>query len=129
VGWDVQVQKDESAHEAFEAQVTQAASVISETAGIEMETAETLVRGGLNSLEMLAGGVDEVDIADILEISVEEGREILKKAQDAVGGDSEEATEETVVAEEPGSVESTDSAEEPSEDGDAPAETEEAPAN
>ncbi len=99
VGWDVQVQKDESAHEAFEAQVTQAASVIAETAGIEMETAETLVRGGLNSLEMLAGGVDEVDIADILEISVEDGREILKKAQAAVGSDSDEESEEPAAVE------------------------------
>lgn len=123
VGWDVQVQKDESAHEAFEAQVTQAASVISEEAGIEMETAEALVRGGLNSLEMLAGGVDEVDIADILEISVEEGREILEKAQAAIGGEAEPAAEEeSEVAEE------SDASELASEESEI-ADAEEAPAN
>lgn len=91
VGWDVQVQKDESAHEAFEAQVNKAASSISDAAGIGMETAEGLVRGGLNSLEMIAQGVDEVDIAGVLEISVEEGAEILKKVQAAVGGADSEA--------------------------------------
>lgn len=96
VGWDVQVQKDESAHEAFEAQVTKAASAISDAAGIEMETAEGLVRGGLNSLEMISQGVDEVDIADVLEISVEEGAEILSKVQAAVGGGG--AAEEAPVA-------------------------------
>ncbi len=91
VGWDVQVKKDESAHEAFEAQVAQAATAISDEADIEMETAEALVRGGLNSLEMLAHGVDEVDIADILGVSVEEGKEILSKAQAAVGSAAEDA--------------------------------------
>jgi len=123
VGWDVQVQKDESAHEAFEAQVTQAATAISDQAGIEMETAVTLVRGGLNSLEMLAGGVDEVDIADILEISVEEGREILDKAQKALGGDPEEVEEEPTAAAEESPAEEPASSEEVSD------ETEESPEN
>ncbi|MDF1823878.1 MAG: transcription termination factor NusA [Verrucomicrobiales bacterium] len=95
VGWDVQVQKDESAHEAFEAQVSKAAGAISEAAGIEMEIAEGLVRGGLNSLEMIAQGVDEVDIADVLEISVEEGREIMNKVQAAVGGEESSAEAES----------------------------------
>lgn len=125
VGWDVQVQKDESAHEAFEAQVNQAASAISAAAGIEMETSEALVRGGLNSLEMLAGGVDEVDIADILEVSVEEGREILEKAQAAVGGSEAEETSEEAPA-----AEASEGAEPAAaEEGTAPSETEEAPAN
>jgi len=123
VGWDVQVQKDESAHEAFEAQVTQAATAISDQAGIEMETAVTLVRGGLNSLEMLAGGVDEVDIADILEISVEEGREILDKAQKALGGDPEEVEDEPAAAAEESPAEEPASSEEVSD------ETEESPEN
>ncbi|MDF1739414.1 MAG: transcription termination factor NusA [Verrucomicrobiales bacterium] len=91
VGWDVQVKKDESAHEAFEAQVAGAASAIAEGAGIEAEVAEGLVRGGLNSIEMIASGVDEVDIADVLEIDVEDARAILKKVTDAAGDDAEEA--------------------------------------
>ncbi|MDF2375540.1 MAG: transcription termination factor NusA [Verrucomicrobiales bacterium] len=108
VGWDVQVQKDESAHEAFEAQVTKAASAISDAAGIEMETAEGLVRGGLNSLEMISQGVDEVDIADVLEISVEEGAKILSKVQAAVGGEEAAAGEAPVVADEVVPAESDD---------------------
>ncbi len=94
VGWDVQVKKDESAHEAFEAQVAGAASAIAEGAGIETEIAEGLVRGGLNSIEMIASGVDEVDIADVLEIDVEEAKVILKKVTDAAGGNAEEAVAE-----------------------------------
>ena len=103
VGWDVQVQKDESAHEAFEAQVSQAASAISDAADIEEETAIALVRGGLMSLEMIANDVDEVDIADVLGVSVEEGKSILDKAKAAVGGGddaSEEAGEESAEADE-----------------------------
>ncbi|MCB1204014.1 MAG: transcription termination/antitermination protein NusA [Verrucomicrobiae bacterium] len=84
-GWDVQVQKDESAHEAFEAQVASAAAGIADNLGIDTSMAETLVRGGLNSLEMLVHGVDEVDIADILGIEVEEAREIRNRAMVATG--------------------------------------------
>lgn len=107
VGWDVQVQKDESAHEAFEARIVDAAKQISDPTGIEMEVALDLVRGGVNSLEMLAQDIDEVDIADILEIEVAEGKEILAKAQAAFGTDSGEEEDAAVeeAAEEP-SVES-----------------------
>ncbi|MEX2580406.1 MAG: transcription termination factor NusA [Verrucomicrobiales bacterium] len=93
VGWDVQVQKDESAHEAFEAQVARAAASISEGAGIEPGIADSLVRGGLTSLEMLANDVDEVDIAGILGIEVEEAKGILAQARAAAGdGDEEPAS-------------------------------------
>jgi cell division ATPase FtsA len=123
------VKKDESAHEAFEAQVAGAAAAIAEGAGIETEIAEGLVRGGLNSIEMIASGVDEVDIADVLEIDIEEAKAILKKVTDAAGGNAEETVaEETVVeaaveetaAEETAAPESEAVSEEP------PAETEEA---
>ena len=57
VGWDVQVQKDESAHEAFEAKIADAAKAIA-AAGIDLEQATELVRGGVNSLSMLANDVD-----------------------------------------------------------------------
>jgi N utilization substance protein A len=85
-GWDVQVQRDESAHEAFEAQVAGAASAIAKGAGIDPSQATTLVRGGLNSLDMIANDVDEVDIADVLDIPLEEAREIRNRAIAAIGG-------------------------------------------
>ena len=108
IGWDVQVKKDESAHEAFEAQVTQAATGIAESAGIEMEIAENLVRGGINSIDVLLA-CDEVDIAEALDISVEEGKVIIEKAQAATsGGESDDAAD----AEEAPAADGSDSAEE-----------------
>lgn len=86
IGWDVQVQKDESAHEAFEAQVAEATAALAAGAGIEEEVAGALVRGGLGSLDMLVYGGDEVDIAGVLGISVEEAREIRNRAIVATGG-------------------------------------------
>ncbi|MBL9157059.1 MAG: transcription termination/antitermination protein NusA [Verrucomicrobiales bacterium] len=109
-GWDVQVQKDESAHEAFEAQVAGAASTIAKGAGIDIDQAVTLVRGGLNSLDMIANDVDEVDIADVLGVSVEEGREIRNRAIVATGGTiaaAAPAEEEAAPAEEVAAVEET----------------------
>lgn len=107
IGWDVQVQKDESAHEAFEAQVAGAASIIAEGAGIDSEIAQTLVRNGLMSLEMIANDVDEVDVADVLGISVEEAREIRNRAIVATGGTvaaPADETAEVVPLEEVGEV-------------------------
>jgi len=109
IGWDVQVQKDESAHEAFEAQVAGAANAIT-VAGIETEMAQALVRGGLTSLEMLANDVDDVDIAGVLGIPVEEARAVREKAIIATGGTisagdtstvEETAAPEAVAEEEP----------------------------
>lgn len=122
VGWDVQVEKDESAHEAFEARVTDAADTLAGEVGIEQEIAMGLVRGGITSLEMLANDVDAVDIAEILEVSEEEGAAILAKAESAFGGDDsgEEAAAEEAPAEAESAPESAES--------EAPAETEEAPA-
>lgn len=91
IGWEVQVQKDESAHEAFEAQVASAAAALVEVLGIEGGSAEQLVRKGYNSLDMLVHGADEIDIADILGISVEEAREIRNRAVAATGGDADGA--------------------------------------
>lgn len=98
VGWDVQVQKDESAHEAFEKKIAEAAETIA-AAGIPIEQATELVRGGVNSLQMLANDVDEVDIADILEIDVEDAKVISQAAQKAQGGDAEEAEDDAQPAE------------------------------
>lgn len=95
VGWDVQVQKDESAHEAFEARVNEAADQIADATGLESELAVELVRGGVSSLQMLATDLDEVDIAGILEVDVAEGKQILAKAQEAVGAESSDAAPES----------------------------------
>lgn len=113
-GWDVQVQKDESAHEAFEAQVASASVAMAGTLGIDKTMAETLVRGGLNSLEMLVHGVDEVDIADILGIEVEEAREIRNRAMVATGESA------PVVSEDAGATVDPEPVEDVSGEGDEP---------
>lgn len=110
-GWDVQVQKDESAHEAFEAQVAGAATAIATGAGIDLAQADQLVRKGLTSLEMIVHDFDEVDIAEVLAISLEEAREIRGRAIAATGGTppaaaakenpAETEVSETEVSEEP----------------------------
>lgn len=93
IGWDVQVQKDESAHEAFEAQVASAAAALSGALGVDSETAETLVRGGAASLDMLVHGMDEVDVAEILGIEIAEARELRNRAIVASGGELPESSD------------------------------------
>jgi transcription termination/antitermination protein NusA len=83
VGWDVQVQKDESAHEAFEKKITQAAKSIA-AAGIDLIQATELVRGGVNSLQMLANDLDDVEVADILGIDRVSAEAIVAAAKKAV---------------------------------------------
>jgi N utilization substance protein A len=85
LGWDVQVEKDESAHEAFEARVEDAAAIIMEKLGLEHDVALKLVQGGLVSVETIAA-VDSDDIAEILEVDEETGRKILSSAVEVVGG-------------------------------------------
>ncbi len=98
LGWDVQVQKDESAHEAFEARVEDAAKQLEDKIGIESEIALKLVQGGIVNLESLAM-VDASDIVEILETDEEKAAEILKKAKDQFGGDQESAAPAEAKAE------------------------------
>ena len=103
LGWDVQVEKDESAHEAFEARVGNAAGQLAEQVGIEVEVALQLVQGGLVNLESLTM-VEASDIAEILGAEEEVGTKILAAAKAQFGGgDSapaeagEEASEEATA--------------------------------
>ncbi|MEM7010872.1 MAG: transcription termination factor NusA [Verrucomicrobiota bacterium] len=84
IGWDVKVEKDESAHEQFEARVEEAAAQLAEAIGASEEQALALVRGGMNTLEIVAN-VDAEDIADILSIEESEAAEILERAVQAYG--------------------------------------------
>ncbi len=69
IGWDVQVEKDASAHEAFEHRVTGAASELVRQLGIDEELALGLVRGGIVNLETFMD-VDADDIAEILDVDL-----------------------------------------------------------
>ena len=80
MGWDVQVERDESAHEKFVGRVHNAASELAGHLGIEVELAEALVTTGMNSIEVIAT-LDASDIVDVLGIPVEEAAAIVAKAQ------------------------------------------------
>ncbi|NOY00599.1 MAG: transcription termination/antitermination protein NusA [Verrucomicrobia bacterium] len=113
VGWDIQVEKDESVHEAFEARVVAAAEALAEPLGLELEKALELVRGGINSLEILATSVDADDIAGIIDVPTEEAATILEKAKEgyekasggAIPAVDEEAGEKTEATAETEQVE------------------------
>lgn len=92
LGWDVQVQKDESAKEAVDSQVAEAAGMLASALGIELALCENMVRKGLNSLEMLVEMVDDIDVAGVLEISLEEASDIRRRAIEAVGEASASAS-------------------------------------
>ncbi len=89
LGWEVKIEKDESAHEQFEARVTDAASQLGEAVGIDEEMALGLVRGGIINLEALATMVDAEDVAGILEIDEDEASRIVQKAQEAFANPAE----------------------------------------
>ncbi|MDA7881143.1 transcription termination factor NusA [Akkermansiaceae bacterium] len=115
VGWDVQVRKDESQHEQFEARVGDAASHLAEAFGLSPELADRLFRAGGVTVDMVAQMPAEY-IASQLETEISIAEKILSIAQG--GGESEpEVAKAEAPAEEAPSVEEETPAEEPSTEG------------
>ena len=56
LGWDVNIEKDESASEKFEQRVGQAAKVLADAIGIDEATALALVHAGMGTLDVLDYG-------------------------------------------------------------------------
>ncbi len=79
MGWDLQVEKDESAHEKFEGRVHNAVADLATRLGIELEMAENLVRNGFISPEVISDVLPS-DLAAILEIPEVQAAAILAKA-------------------------------------------------
>jgi N utilization substance protein A len=84
MNWDVQVRKDESKKEEFEAKIAGAAHSVAEQLGIDDDLAEKLFRAGGTSVEMVVDMPVEY-IAPSLEIDPERAREILVRAHEAAG--------------------------------------------
>ncbi|MFC5049850.1 transcription termination factor NusA [Rubritalea spongiae] len=82
LGWDVQVRKDESQQEQFEARISDASHSIADQLGIDDETADKLFRAGGATLELVTQMPAEY-IAQALEVTDEKAQEILKKAEAA----------------------------------------------
>ena len=84
VDWDVQVRKDESQHEQFEARVADASVHLAEELGIDSMVADKLFRAGGATAELVVQmPVDYITAA--AELTPEEAEEILNKARAATG--------------------------------------------
>ena len=110
VGWDVQVRKDETQHEQFEARVAGAALTLAEELDIEPLLADKLFRAGGATAEL----VTQMPI-EYLEVALDGDRavaeEILGKAQSKIGGGAAPA-EDAPTAEAGTETAEEDSAEE-----------------
>jgi N utilization substance protein A len=79
IGWDVQVMKDETKHQAFVGKIGDVAGEFSRKLGITPDQAESLVRNGITSMDVLATCLPE-DLADILGLGQEEAAAILARS-------------------------------------------------
>ncbi len=81
-GWDINIEKDESAAQVFESRVQQAAKVLSDALGVDQATSTLLVKGGMTTLDSLME-VEPQDIADAIGIDLEKAEEIHASAKRA----------------------------------------------
>ena len=100
-GWDVQVRKDESQHEQFEARVGDAASHLAESLGLVPLLADKLFRAGGVTIDMVTQMPVEY-IAGALEVDLEEAHRILaaSKGEDPAAPAEEVSVSEGVSTEE-----------------------------
>jgi N utilization substance protein A len=82
MGWDVQVERDESMHEQFVGKVQKEALDMASKLGISESVAEKLMGSGMNSIDLLAD-LDPGDIAEAVSVSEEEAAAIIAKAKEA----------------------------------------------
>jgi transcription termination/antitermination protein NusA len=82
MGWDVQVERDESMHEQFVGKVQKEAQEMASKLGISESVAEKLMGSGMNSIDLLAD-LDPGDIAEAVGVSEEEATAIIAKAKEA----------------------------------------------
>ena len=81
-GWDINIEKDETAKDVFEQNVTRAVHALAETLKLDEETARKLIASGINSVEGVAM-VDDEDIAGILGVDADKAKEIHDTAKQA----------------------------------------------
>jgi N utilization substance protein A len=81
-GWDINIEKDESAAQQFEARVLQAARALTGPLQIDDATAVALVKGGMASLDTIVE-VEPQDIADAIGIELEKATGIHAAAKRA----------------------------------------------
>jgi len=79
-GWDINIEKDESAAQVFENRVSAAAQVLAKTLAIDEAIARNLVKGGFASIDAFLD-VDPQDIADTVGIDLEQAKAIHDTAR------------------------------------------------
>ncbi len=83
-GWEINIEKDESAAIVMENKVTQAAGVLAANLAIDLPTAQALVKNGLLNVESVTE-VEPQDLADILSIDLDQATAIYDKAKQHAG--------------------------------------------
>ena len=83
MGWEIEVSKDETKHEAFESKLADASHSVAEILEITDELADTLFRAGGANLELITQMPADY-IAQACDISEDEAVSILEKAQSAL---------------------------------------------
>ena len=79
-GWEINIEKDESAAVAVQNKVTQAAGVLAAHLGLELAQGQTLVQNGFFNVESLLEAEPQ-DLADILSVDLEQATAIHERAR------------------------------------------------
>ncbi|MDD5349116.1 MAG: transcription termination factor NusA [Chthoniobacteraceae bacterium] len=80
LGWDINIEKDETAKEAFAQSVTKAAGALAAALKIDEAIARKLITAGMNSAEVIVGAEPQ-DIADATGVDLEQAQAIYNAAQ------------------------------------------------
>ncbi len=92
-GWEISIEKDESAAQVFEQKQTQAASSLAGALGIEQALAEELVKNGFVNVEALLE-VEPSDLAEALGVDAEKAQTIHEAAKRSAGVGASSSTDD-----------------------------------
>ncbi len=80
MGWDINIEKDETAKEAFAQTVTKAANSLAASLKIDESIARQLITAGMNSVEVIVSAEPQ-DIADVTGVDLEQAQAIFDAAR------------------------------------------------
>lgn len=89
IGWDVQIDKDDSAHEALVAKIEEAAKVLRDQLDLTNEVAAALATAGATNMDALLG-MDERDVTAVTGVDEAAAADILSKARAKAGGNGDQ---------------------------------------
>ena len=95
-GWEINIEKDESAAIVLENKVTQAAGALAATLAIDLPTAQALVKNGFFNVESLLEAEPQ-DLADILSIDLEQATAIHERAKQETDREGHGAADHSVL--------------------------------